>query len=733
MTLNHDSLSPLVSVIIRSTDRPSLQNTLRSVSNQTYPHIELILVNAKGPAHQSISDFLISKTHRWVNPGKPLSRSMAANMGLNAASGQYLIFLDDDDWWSPCHIQNLVDALPAADGIQKSTLSTTCQGNFDTPLWVTHSSTQLVSVKSPSSDLTYINQDSSRDPPLEDLNFQIQSIQGGELNSIRLLAGNSLAIHSVLFPRSLVIEKGCKFDENLDLFEDWDFWLQISQLAHFKFIPKATAFYLIHESSGVHALNAFYNPSSLSIYRKWLPLLNNSDLAELMRLVWSHADIVSEKQALQKDLADMVLENKALQEGLANMALENTAIQKNLENLKNEIQLLKENQNRLENEKSILQEILHEMTHSRSWRMTSGLRRLGHLLKGKNKSSNDITTVKSPSQRMYLPWLPEKLKSSLRPYLYSYFMVKSWLNKTINSKGFGHDHRLEPVTIFRSLSEDLKNTVNRHHFVLLCTYAPNGILSPNAQHYLKALANQDLKVVLCIATEKGHAVSDIGLEKASALVIRQNAGFDFALWAATFNAMPFLFGAKSVICTNDSVIGPWGNFDRFIQRIKDSSKAFVALTDSYQIKYHTQSYFFVLHRQALQHPSVQAFWSSVLSLNRKDDVILHYELGVLPLIKAANLSVEVIFPLDEIVTSIDNRNALTDQARINPTHHLWLQLIERGFPFIKAQLLFENPYHLDISNWGKVLQTQDTSNNLVDLAISHIDYLKLTRKTKAEP
>jgi hypothetical protein len=54
-------------------------------------------------------------------------------------------------------------------------------------------------------------------------------------------------------------------------------------------------------------------------------------------------------------------------------------------------------------------------------------------------------------------------------------------------------------------------------------------------------------------------------------------------------------------------------------------------------------------------------------------------------------------------------------------------LIEQGFPFIKAQLLFENPYQLDLSDWEEVLQAHDPSHTLVDLAQAHLKYLARTR------
>ncbi|MDY0330463.1 MAG: glycosyltransferase family A protein [Thiomonas sp.] len=42
---------------------------------------------------------------RLISQGNPLLRSAAANVGLDAAYGGYLIFLDDDDLFEPTHIE----------------------------------------------------------------------------------------------------------------------------------------------------------------------------------------------------------------------------------------------------------------------------------------------------------------------------------------------------------------------------------------------------------------------------------------------------------------------------------------------------------------------------------------------------------------------------------------------------------------------------------------------------
>lgn len=104
----------LVTIIIRSMDRSTLVEALESVANQTYPDIEVIVVNAKGGSHtpleSSCGRFSLGLTNQ---NGAPVGRSASANAGLEAARGDILGFLDDDDLLLPDHVANLVNALCA--------------------------------------------------------------------------------------------------------------------------------------------------------------------------------------------------------------------------------------------------------------------------------------------------------------------------------------------------------------------------------------------------------------------------------------------------------------------------------------------------------------------------------------------------------------------------------------------------------------------------------------------
>jgi glycosyltransferase involved in cell wall biosynthesis len=97
-----------VSAIITTFNRyNSLQRSIESVKNQTYPNVEIIVVNDKSTQKQYYKNkrpegviwIDVEKSSReaigFPSPGYSL------NVGISRASGDYIAVLDDDDIWMP--------------------------------------------------------------------------------------------------------------------------------------------------------------------------------------------------------------------------------------------------------------------------------------------------------------------------------------------------------------------------------------------------------------------------------------------------------------------------------------------------------------------------------------------------------------------------------------------------------------------------------------------------------
>ena len=107
--------SPLVSILIRSMDRPTLQRALDSVAAQDYPNVEVVVV-AAGGSHRDLAERCGAFPLRLVRSARPLARAEAANVALEAARGDWFNFLDDDDELLPIHVSHLRAALDGESG-----------------------------------------------------------------------------------------------------------------------------------------------------------------------------------------------------------------------------------------------------------------------------------------------------------------------------------------------------------------------------------------------------------------------------------------------------------------------------------------------------------------------------------------------------------------------------------------------------------------------------------------
>jgi glycosyltransferase involved in cell wall biosynthesis len=204
--MNHSTASPpLISVIVRTMGRPSLPRALSSIARQSHRPLEIVLVDAAGSGLSPSPPAGVPM--RVVRRG-PLNRPRAANAGLEAATGAWIAFLDEDDELEREHLASLLAVATVARA------------------QAAYSQTQLT--------------DAAGRPT--------RVFGGGPFSREALLRSNYLSIHSVLFSRSFV-DEGFRFDDSFGLFEDWDFWLALSSRRPFAFSGRATALYRAGEGA----------------------------------------------------------------------------------------------------------------------------------------------------------------------------------------------------------------------------------------------------------------------------------------------------------------------------------------------------------------------------------------------------------------------------------------------------------------------------------------------------
>ena len=340
---------PLVSIIIRSMDRRTLDEALDSLALQTYPHLEVLVVNAKGGAHRDLGPQCGPHPLRLINAGgTPLRRSQAANAGLDAAQGELLGFLDDDDLLLPEHCATLVAALSQTPALRAAYTGVRCVDGQGAPL--------------------------------------AQQF-GQPYTPIRLLAGNFIPIHAVLFRRD-ARSGSCRFDEALDYYEDWDFWLQLAQLGDFQYLPQVTALYRIAGGAGfgVHGGQDPAVRQALLLLldkwrQQWSPETINQLLEATLRGYAASEELLQTQESQRQERAQALAQEQALQAVQADLHRQLQALQTRHDVLIAEHHAQTRALHQAQAHAAGLEAQLAGLFASTSWRLTAPLRGLVGLLR----------------------------------------------------------------------------------------------------------------------------------------------------------------------------------------------------------------------------------------------------------------------------------------------------------------------------------------------------------------
>ncbi|WP_160110612.1 glycosyltransferase [Aequorivita lipolytica] len=206
---------PLLSVIVRTlgSDIELLRKALSSVFKNSYSNIEVVIV------FQGIDKALFEAVKNDINlqwPNKAVhfiqnktindERSKNLNMGLEAARGEYFAFLDDDDYVAPTHYENLISAIS-----REKTSMAFCLA-------------QVVD---------------------ENDKIKAELFDGRFIDKLSFYKDNFITIHSFVVTGNAIERLNLKFDERLQLAEDYLFLLPLYMNEAVSFVPERTSFYRI--------------------------------------------------------------------------------------------------------------------------------------------------------------------------------------------------------------------------------------------------------------------------------------------------------------------------------------------------------------------------------------------------------------------------------------------------------------------------------------------------------
>jgi glycosyltransferase involved in cell wall biosynthesis len=187
---------------------------IESVMNQSYKDIEIVVVN-NGSTDNSMEVLeKYSKKILLINQ-ENLGQSGARKTGLEAATGDYIAFLDADDKWD-------------SKKIEKQMLLFT-----------------------PKVELVYCGINSFSEKSQKIIATEIPTFRGSCSDAFIEYPGVSIVLSgesTSIFTRSLLNKVG-GFDSELNSAAGWDFFRRCSKFTHFDFVPEPLINYRLHSSN----------------------------------------------------------------------------------------------------------------------------------------------------------------------------------------------------------------------------------------------------------------------------------------------------------------------------------------------------------------------------------------------------------------------------------------------------------------------------------------------------
>lgn len=242
-----ENASPLVSVVIPSYNHARyLGRALKSVLDQSFTNWELIVID--NHSTDNTDDVMVSFADPRISYLKIHNKGVIAasrNAGIRASRGEWIAFLDSDDWWTANKLQ-------------------VCFEHINDKVDLVYHDLEIVTGQSRLFRRKTIKSWQVKAPVLMDL----------------LLKGNSIVNSSVLVRRRLIIQiSGINEDVAMIAAEDYNTWLRIAKLTdQFIYLPCRLGFYLIHTQS------ISQKDTSLSERRavaEFLPALNEKQILRI--------------------------------------------------------------------------------------------------------------------------------------------------------------------------------------------------------------------------------------------------------------------------------------------------------------------------------------------------------------------------------------------------------------------------------------------------------------------
>lgn len=254
-------------------------------------------------------------------------------------------------------------------------------------------------------------------------------------------------------------------------------------------------------------------------------------------------------------------------------------------------------------------------------------------------------------------------------------------------------------------------------------FDPENKIQDYVRHSLSCMA----KICNEIRFVSTSVLPDAEMEKirpfiSEALMV-ENIGLDFNMWKSSLRGVN-LGDFDELVIMNSSIYGPVFDISPMFEEMSKTACDCWGATENYEHDRHLQSYFIVFRKSILISGSFKLFWDSVLPYENKKQIIRSYELGLSQWLISNGFILAAYCPWSSVVRYLEAHPDRTipfppvipkflrfyekrtrwilrllkrEYKPINPSVAFPLELMEIGFPFLKVEVLRDNPYKKDLS------------------------------------
>tara|TARA_A100001015_G_scaffold279018_1_gene339775 strand:- start:2133 stop:2915 length:783 start_codon:yes stop_codon:yes gene_type:complete len=232
--------NPLISIIVNCFNGEKyLKDCIKSIINQSYKNWEVIFWNnASTDSSRNVLKKFKDKRIKYFKSNKFLNLYDARNQAIKKANGEFISFLDTDDWWVKDKLSTQIELINNNKNI-----------NF------IYSNVFIYNEKTKKKELYFKNKKPS-----------------GKITQ-SLLDDYKIGILTVMMKKKLF--SGRKFNKSYNIIGDFDFFLNLSIEENFYCIQKPLAYHRRHENNFSKKINIFSKELD-----KWLKI-NDKKLKNL--------------------------------------------------------------------------------------------------------------------------------------------------------------------------------------------------------------------------------------------------------------------------------------------------------------------------------------------------------------------------------------------------------------------------------------------------------------------